>query len=84
MIDRHAFIRLVAGRQLGGLDDNEAIELDRHLVGCARCASEARAFERTVADLGLLVAARRPPGSLHASIMTAIRAVGPQAHHTEG
>ncbi|MEP6640119.1 MAG: anti-sigma factor [Chloroflexota bacterium] len=77
MIDRDPFIHLVAGRELGGLDDAEAIELDRHLVGCARCAAEARAFDGTMAALALLVPARRPPESLQGSIMTAIRAVTP-------
>ncbi len=77
MIERDPFIHLVAGRELGGLDDAEAIELDRHLVGCALCAAEARALEGTMADLALLVPARRPPESLQGSIMTAIRAVAP-------
>ena len=77
MIDHDPFIRLVAGRELGGLDDVEAIKLDRHLVGCARCAAEARAFDGTMAALALLVPARRPPESLQGSIMTAIRAVAP-------
>lgn len=77
MIERDPFIRLVADRQLGGLDDIEAIELDRHLVGCARCAAEVRAFDGTLADLALVVPARRPPGSLQGSIMTAIRSVAP-------
>ncbi len=77
MIDGDPFIHLVAGRELGGLDDAEAMDLDRHLVGCARCAAEARAFDGTMADLALLVPARRPPDSLHGSIMTAIRAMTP-------
>ena len=77
MIDRDPFIRLVAGRQLGGLDDIEAMELDRHLASCARCAAEVRAFDDTMADLALVVPARRPPGSLHGSIMTSIRSAAP-------
>ena len=75
MTDHDRFLQLVAGRELGGLDDAEAIELDRHLVGCAGCASDARAFHGTMADLALVVPARRPPGSLQGSIMTAIRGV---------
>ncbi len=77
MIEHDPFIHLVAGRELGGLDDAEAIELDRHLVGCAHCAAEARAFEGTMAALALLVPSRRPPESLQGSIMTAIQAVAP-------
>ena len=75
MIDHDPFIHLVAGRELGGLDDAEDIELDRHLVGCARCAAEARAFDDTMAGLALVAPARHPPQSLELSIMTAIRAV---------
>ena len=77
MIDHDPFIHLVAGRELGGLDDAEAIELDRHLVGCARCAAEVRAFGDTMAGLALVAPARHPPQSLQGSIMTAIRAVTP-------
>ncbi len=77
MIDHDPFIYLVAGRELGGLDDGEAIELDRHLVGCATCAAEVHAFVNTMAGLALVVPARRPPESLQGSIMTAIRAVTP-------
>ena len=77
MIDHSRYLPLVAGRQLGGLDDDEAIELDRHLVGCARCATDARVFSDTMADLALVVPARRPPKSLRESIMTAIRAMEP-------
>lgn len=77
MIDHDPFLHLVAGRELGGLDDAEAIELDRHLIGCARCAAEARAFDDTMAGLALVASARHPPRSLQGSIMTAIRAETP-------
>ncbi len=77
MIDHDPFIHLVAGRELGGLDDAEAIELDRHLVGCARCAAETRAFDETMAGLALVAPVRHPPQSLQGSIMTAIRAATP-------
>lgn len=77
MIDHDPYFRLVAGRELGGLDDAEAIELDRHLVGCARCGAEARAFGDTMAGLALFAPVRQPPPSLHGSIMTAVRAVSP-------
>ncbi len=77
MIDRDLFIHLVAGRELGGLDDAEAIELDRHLLGCATCAAEERAFDGTMAALALLAPAHHPPQSLQASIMTRIRAMTP-------
>ncbi len=77
MIEHDRFLQLVAGRELGGLDDAEAIELDGHLVGCVECAADARAFQGTMADLALVVAAYRPPESLRGSIMTAIRAMGP-------
>ncbi len=77
MIDHDPFIHLAAGRELGALDDAENIELDRHLVGCARCAAEARAFDDTMAGLALVAPARHPPRSLQGSIMTAIRAVTP-------
>ena len=75
MIDHDPFIHLVAGRQLGGLDEAEAIELDRHLVGCATCAAEARAFDDAMAGLALVAPARHPPQLLQGSIMAAIRAV---------
>ena len=77
MIDRDPFIHLVAGRELGGLDAAEAIELDRHLAGCATCAAETRAIGATMADLAFVVPTRRPPESLQGSIMTAIRAMTP-------
>ncbi len=77
MIDHDPFIQLVAGHELGGLDDDEAIELDRHLVGCAGCAAEERAFGGAMAALALLAPARHPPQSLRGSIMTAIRAMAP-------
>ncbi len=75
MIDHDPFIRLLAGRELGGLDDDEAIEIDRHLVGCATCAAEVRAFDDTLAALALVAPPRHPPRSLEGSIMTAIRAM---------
>ncbi len=77
MIGHDPFVQLVAGRELGGLDDAEAIELDHHLVRCVRCAAQARAFGDTMAGLALLAPARHPPQSLRGSIMTAIRAVTP-------
>lgn len=77
MIGHDPFVQLVAGRELGGLDDAEAIELDHHLVSCVRCAGQARAFGDTMAGLALLAPARHPPQSLRGSIMTAIRAVTP-------
>jgi hypothetical protein len=77
MIDRHGFLGLVAGRELGGLDETEALHLDRHLAGCPACAAESRGFVDTLAALALAVPARRPPESLHGSIMTAIRAGKP-------
>ncbi len=77
MIDHDPFIYLVAGGELGGLDDAEAIELDRHLVASPRWAAEARAFDGTMAGLKLVAPARQPAQSLQGSIMIAIRAVTP-------
>lgn len=76
-MEQDRFHQLVAGRELGGLDDAEAIELDRHLVGCTRCVAEVRAFDNTMAALALVAPVRHPPQSLQRSIMSAIRAVTP-------
>lgn len=84
MTDHDPFIHLVAGRELGGLDDAEAIELARHLVGCSRCAAEAYAFDDTMASLALVAPARHPPQSLQGSIMAAIRAVTPVPDPMQG
>lgn len=78
------FIYLVAGRELGGLDEDEAIELDRHLLGCATCAAEVRAFDDTLAGLALVTPPRHLSRSLEGSIMAAIRALTPVTKQHRG
>lgn len=78
MIDHERYIGLLAGRELGGLDRPEALELDRHLAGCSHCATEVRPFGDTLAALALAVPARDPGPWLHASIMSAVHDTTPR------
>jgi anti-sigma-K factor RskA len=54
MADKHADLRdLIPAYALGSLDADEAVDVDRHLKGCAPCRKELAAYEAVVDALAL-------------------------------
>ncbi|MDX1437155.1 MAG: anti-sigma factor [Anaerolineales bacterium] len=73
--DEHV-IDLLPAYALGALDENEALEVDRHLPECASCRAELAANQEIVDVLPLAVRIVEDPPGLKASIIAAAAAGG--------
>jgi anti-sigma-K factor RskA len=66
-----------AAYALGGLSTAERAEFEAHLLGCAECAAEVRAFAQAAAALAYAAPPRAaPPGLRQRVIDAAVRATG--------
>ena len=65
---------LIPAHALSALDDREANDLERHLIGCRPCRAEFAAFRETAAHLALAVPPASPSPDLRRRILNAAAA----------
>lgn len=83
-MDHAEFRELAAGAVLGDLDGEEQVRFDAHRAGCRSCGSLVEDLLDVTAELATLAPARRVPGSLRGSVMTAIATTGRDAVSSAG
>ena len=64
---------LLPAYALGALDSEEAIQVEKHLLGCMICRAESKTFENIAVGLSLSGSAAIPPSNLKHRLMQRVR-----------
>jgi len=64
---------LLPSYALGALDSEEAIQVEKHLLGCMICRAESKTFQNIADGLGLFGSAAVPPSDLKHRLMQRVQ-----------
>lgn len=69
MLENYHVIDLLPAYVLNSLDPAETTQVEGHLVACAECREELKAFQLIAGDLALAITPRQPPAGLRNRIL---------------